>query len=1035
VEDDTVVEAIKSVGGQGDPVTYRRLLDRVGKAVFKDFSAPSFRVGRYELLDVLGRGGRGVVYRAVDCELDREVAVKLLHLRGQLGATGEDDSTLIREARATAKLSHPNVVSVYDLGTVQASDLLPDSIDLGELDSKVAYVVMELVEGDTLGEWLKKTPRSWRDIVRVFIDAGEGLAAAHAQGIVHRDFKPSNVVVGLDGRARVLDFGLARWLEPAAPTARVRDVPRTDSSTYSSELSRSGVIAGTPAYMAPEQHLGSSGDVRVDQFGFCVSLYEALYRCRPFTGSSVEALARAKINGLIQRPEHSGHVPPVVRRAVEKGLRPGPEGRHPDMPALLRILGSALRPRWPRYAAAALLMAIAGGGLIAWATRPPDPLSCRSDSTQLMEDVWSPDHKQRVDEHLGGLNVPFAAQTGTSVVRALDEYRGSWEATRREVCKPGSSRQDQVPRLRCLESRRQSVAALVEVLSETDASSSRHAVRAAEHLPAVYPCLGKAHYESTLDPEFEGRLMALRETARFDEALALVDEELKLTPDVAQRRRGLLLAEKAEVYFSRGALDDAEVALEQAAQIAEAIDDDEMAAGVLLTKGAVLNQRGQFDAAELLLDAAELRSADASPEISLRVKESRMAVAFESFRTREAFELLGQLEAEYAGIDKTKARELKELRAVAEIYQGDAGRGVAILRPLVENDLERLGRDHPRLIELEMHLAYGESLLGNTEAFLHHARSAHASATRNLDAGHPNRLQSAVNVGVALRHAERSMDAIRWLRRASEDAEQHLGARSQVHSWSKLELGASLRAAGRLDEARAALQRSVDARRSAFGGAEPATAAALLSLVELEMTARAYDRASPLLDQAIEILDRARDPKSHSLTLAAKLWNAELRWREGDEAEARQALTDVWRSMAAQPPPDPLSRQARLLQAAELEASIGDLGRARALLEEIERDALNPENRLRAAMALFEIEPTVHARTLQAAFEPFDDPEHASAQLARALHLLGRTDEARVMLRRQLDADDVVVDDILSPGDDFASGRVDERGRFAEKLP
>ncbi len=1017
MEDDTVVEAIKSVDGQGDPVAYRRLLDRVGKAVFKDFSVPSFRVGRYELREVLGRGGRGVVYRAVDSELDREVAVKLLHLRGQLGATGDDGSTLLREARATAKLSHPNVVSVYDVGTVQASDLLPESGELAELDSEVAYVVMELVEGDTLGEWLKKTPRNWREILRVFIDAGEGLAAAHAQGLVHRDFKPGNVVVGLDGRARVLDFGLARWLEPSAPTAPVRDIPRTDSSTQSSELSRSGLIAGTPAYMAPEQHLGSSGDIRVDQFGFCVALYEALYGCRPFSGASIEILARAKINGKIRRPDDPGHVPTEVRRAVEKGLRPGPEGRHPDMPTLLAILRSALRPRWPRYAAALGLAVLVGGVFAFWATRPPDPLSCRNDSAHLMAAVWSTSQKRQVAQHLGGLDVPFAAQTQASVVSALDEYARSWEAARRDLCTTGSSTQRDTPRLRCLESRRQSLAALVEVLSETDASSSSHAVRAAEHLPPVYPCLGETDYQSTLDPALDGRLLALRETARFDEALALIEGELETTPVDAQRRRGLLFVEKAEVYFARGALDEAETALEQAAQLAEAIDDDEMAAGVLLSKGAVLNQRGQFDAAEQLLDAAALRAADASPEISLLVKESRMAVAFESFRTDRAFALLGELESVYAGVDETKSRELRELRAVAEIYQGDAERGVTILRPLVENDLERLGQDHPRLTELEMHLAYGESLLGNTEAFLRHARAAHASANRSLDPGHPNRLQSAVNVGVALRRNERAIDAIAWLRRASEDAERHLGPRSQVHSWSKLELGVALRSAGRLEDARAALQRSVDARRSSFGGDDPATAAALLSLVEVELAAGAYDRAAPVLDQTAKILGRSRDAKSHSLKLAADLWRAELDWRQGNTLAARQRLDDVWRRMAAQALPDAQSRQARLLQAAELEAAFGDEKRARSLLEEIEVDALNAENRLRAAIALFELDPAAHGPTLRAAFEPFDDGEHASVRLARALYLLGRTDDARGMLRRQLDADAVVVDDTLSPAE------------------
>jgi len=273
-------------------------------------------LGRYQILGPLGAGGMGVVYRARDAELGRDVAVKLVTTTG---ASSDTLATrLMREAQALAQLSHPNVVSVYDVGRVE------DGV----------FLAMELVAGDTGEAWIKKRP-SWREALQVFRDAGRGLAAAHKVGLVHRDFKPANLILGADGRVRVLDFGLARtaqsglhdapdleslgddamtWSgdapassdEVAARDARlpassgkaastpsvtpkdsVRD-PMTSSERRLLEtpLTQVGAIVGTPPYMAPEQHLGGGCDARTDQFSFCVAFYQALYGERPFDGAN-----------------------------------------------------------------------------------------------------------------------------------------------------------------------------------------------------------------------------------------------------------------------------------------------------------------------------------------------------------------------------------------------------------------------------------------------------------------------------------------------------------------------------------------------------------------------------------------------------------------------------------------------------------------------------------------------------------------------------------------------------------------------------
>ncbi len=235
-------------------------------------------VGRYVVLDVLGEGGMGVVYRAFDPELDRMVAVKLLQAKpgGSQSAAG-GQAWLLREAQALARLSHPNVVAVHDVGSLPGDQV---------------FVAMELVAGKTLREWLK-TPRSWRDVMPIMLEAGAGLVAAHHAHLIHRDFKPDNVIVGEDGRARVMDFGLARLrpddAEPT-PASRSSDLQIESRSPLTAELTIAGTVVGTPAYMAPELYRGEGAGARSDQFAFGVALYEALFRARPYKRDELKSV-------------------------------------------------------------------------------------------------------------------------------------------------------------------------------------------------------------------------------------------------------------------------------------------------------------------------------------------------------------------------------------------------------------------------------------------------------------------------------------------------------------------------------------------------------------------------------------------------------------------------------------------------------------------------------------------------------------------------------------------------------------------------
>jgi tRNA A-37 threonylcarbamoyl transferase component Bud32 len=316
--------------------------------------AEGAEVGRFVIERVIGRGGMGVVYEARDRDLHRKVAIKVL--AEDLAAHADQQQRLLREARAMAQLSHPNVVSVYEVGITGGG---------------LVFVAMELVDGTTLRQWMRREPRpTWREAVPLFLEAGAGLAAAHAAGIVHRDFKPENVMIGRDQRVRVGDFGLAR--EPDQSTTP-SPIPRVLPTTPLTRLTATGALAGTPAYMAPEQLHGNLADLGSDQFSFCVGLYEALFGERPFPGRSAVELARAM--DLEVRPPRAPAVPRAIVDVVLRGLRRDPDERYPAMSELLDALRAAYDraahargKRLARMAAAIVGVGAAAGAVFAFAS-------------------------------------------------------------------------------------------------------------------------------------------------------------------------------------------------------------------------------------------------------------------------------------------------------------------------------------------------------------------------------------------------------------------------------------------------------------------------------------------------------------------------------------------------------------------------------------------------------------------------------------------------------------------------------------------
>ncbi len=466
-------------------------------------------LGRYVVLDVLGAGGMGEVYAAIDPELDRRVALKLVKGLDDSGSTagGNSQTRLLREAQAMAKLSHPNVVSVYDVGVVSGR----------------VFLAMELVRGHTLTQWLATSPRGWQQVVQVFKEAGQGVAAAHGTGIVHRDFKLDNVLVGDDGRVRVSDFGLARASLEAEPSG----ASPSSGSLLSVEMTRAAMVLGTPAYMAPEQWEGRAGDTQSDQFSFCVALYRALYGQPPFASSEGLTLEQAVKGGQVTSPPPKSRVPAWLHRIVLRGLSVTPTKRFASMEALLAELSNdPSRARSTRLAwlgfAAALLCVIAGTS--AFLSR--NNRQCLGGEAKLAG-IWDEPRRTAIETAFQKTGLPYASDAWKGVARALDVYSREWVAARTEACEATWIRKEQTDsalslRMHCLNERLDELRSLTDVLINADAASVRAAPKAPSALTEISACSDLAALERRmpLPKNPEARLEIERVQHELNEAAA-----------------------------------------------------------------------------------------------------------------------------------------------------------------------------------------------------------------------------------------------------------------------------------------------------------------------------------------------------------------------------------------------------------------------------------------------------------------------------------------------------------------------------------
>ncbi len=466
-------------------------------------------LGRYVLRRRIGVGGMGEVWAAHDDELDRDVAIKLVRAR-DAAAAGVQFERLAREARALARVSDPHVVQVYDVGTYSHEAIVHG-----------VFVVMELVRGLSLDQWIAVRTPEPAQILDAFDAAGRGLAAAHAAGLVHRDFKPSNVLVGDDGRVRVGDFGLARSAESSESVDAVAlddSRPRPIDETVLGTLTRTGAMAGTPLYMAPEQHVRGAIDARSDQYAFCVALWEASFGVRPFA-SDAAALFAAKQAGPPARPSSGRAVPRAIESVLRRGLASDPRRRWTDMAALVDALRRARGRGRPRVLAAIGALAIAGTAAALFVLERPS-----APCPEIHPSALTAEQRELLQPH-------------ERAAAIADEYLATIHRARLDVCERAPP--ERAGALQCL----RGAAVQVETTVDLVGRSARADVDIATllgGLPDVAQCLVASPASVQLervDPAVQERLddlgrgQALIRGDRFHEALELADSVLAAIDD------------------------------------------------------------------------------------------------------------------------------------------------------------------------------------------------------------------------------------------------------------------------------------------------------------------------------------------------------------------------------------------------------------------------------------------------------------------------------------------------------------------------
>jgi tetratricopeptide (TPR) repeat protein len=787
-------------------------------------------VGRYVVRALLGTGGMGVVYVARDPELDRDVALKLVRAEAP-GAppagTSDGRRRVLREAQAMAKLSHRNAVTVHDVG----------------VHDDAVFIAMELLQGRTLAALLREE-HSAREILDLFEQAGRGLAAAHAAGIVHRDFKPDNVIVcdapdaKTPRRVCVTDFGLAR---AARDPARDPE-PAGATGPAALDLTQPGVLAGTPAYMAPEQHLGTPTSPRTDQFAFCVALYEALFGERPFAGDTIPQLAVAVVEGRRRPPARQRVVPRAVAQAIDRGLATDPDARWPAMEPLLEVLArdpAARRRRWLAIGGGAVLLggAVALGSLIG---REP---SCAEAGAAVAE-LWNPIRAAKIHTAFADSGRPGAADVLERASPLLDDYSSRLSRVAVDACE-GRRRGERSEGLfdaqvRCIEGRKAALDRLLVVLADADAEVVDRTAMAVATLPDPADCT-----------DFDA--LALDVVPPRDSALAIA----------AARET---VADAAALYSAgrwREAADVGEAASDRAREIAWA----PLVAEAAFERGRALAAVGDLKDGEAALTDAFWTASKARHDrvAAWAAVELVHVVGYRAGRHDDAAQWEQQAETAVARLGEGKGEQatLWLNRAVVEQARGNLDEAYAMTERAWRLRVELRGEEDAGAAAAVQNMGAIRFKQGRLDDAQAHFERAHGALVGTLGEDHPSAAKLASNLGAVALKRNRLDESRKYSERAIAVLEQR-EAPTELYTVLN-NLAIVQRRQGELAEAQMTFERALAAAERAHGREHTAYAAALSNLANLVSARGDHERALELHREALAIRERVLGPDHEEL--------------------------------------------------------------------------------------------------------------------------------------------------------------------------
>jgi eukaryotic-like serine/threonine-protein kinase len=854
------------------------------------------RIGRYRVVAKVGEGGMGTVYRAHDPELDRPVALKVLKTHGSGPSGVAEQARMLREARALAAISHPHVVEIFEVGEHRG----------------VLYLAMEYIEATDLRAWLDFEVTPWREVLRIFVDAGRGLAAAHAVGLMHRDFKPSNVLLTADRRAIVVDFGLAKGLvdlssTPSAPT----DPPSSPSGSatgahaFELDLTQTGALVGTPAYMAPEQLRGKKSDAAADQFAFCVSVWEGLFGERPFAGRTpkqvLESIERT-VPCPPSRARDGSRVGKRVLEALQRGLSVDPAARWPRLDDLLDALAIAARRRHHPRILVAMALAVAGGTAVAAGSTPPPP--CRPPHPALA--TWHAIDREDVARLYHAAD---RADAWDRVASSLDEYAVGLDAAWQQLCtlpaKEGLAR-DQIRA--CLGVR---TAGAQTVVESVRASVPRDPERLLSGLEAIADCFDPVAGAVPASRDLELVRGTERDLARasvliladeHEAALELVDELLRR--DHVHRWEPLLariLLQRAKVLVSLGRHEDSMHALEHAFEAARRVGDDEAVLGITAklahVVGVEMNQIDRGLEWARHSESAARRLGRPEPLAHLHV-----TLGFIHVYGGHSEEAVEHLEA------ATKGLAFREQATPRERLDAHRDLGGVLLH---------LGRATTARQNFEAGLALAEQLSGprshDVAAFSYNLGTAiiaesgdYAWAQRQfaraaeiyregLPADHPDIGDARFHAGLAMAKQGRLAEGEDDIRAGLEILERALGSEDVFVVQAKIGLAEVLTTAGDLEDARALAGPALTAAEARLGAAHPLSGRAARVLGDIAVERGDLDDARRYLERSLRGVE-GTEPRTVDLKLETAVSFAGLEHRIGDLAAATHWALQAERS-------------------------------------------------------------------------------------------------------------------------------------------